>query len=86
MPGIRRKWQRLTRPEKRYRAKVTAQHNDGTSTVQTSDGRITRVRNQPGLNIPVDSYCIVSTGARAGELPVILRSAPSLTLSEFHNL
>lgn len=86
MPSIRRQWQRLTRPEHRYRAEVTAQHSDATSTVQTSDGRIARVRNQPGLNVPVGSYCIISTGARPGELPIILRSAPSLTLSQFHNL
>ena len=86
MPSIRRQWARLSRPEQRYRAEVTAQHADGTSTVQTADGRITRVRNQPGLNIPVGSFCIVTTSRQPGDLPIILRSAPSLTLSQFHNL
>jgi hypothetical protein len=86
VPSIRQQWNRLTRPEQRYRAEVTAQHADGTSTVQTSDGRITRVRNQPGLNVPVGSFCIVSTGRRPGELPVILRTAPSLVESQFHDL
>ena len=84
--SIRRDWNRLTRPESRYRARVTAIHADGTSTVQTSDGRITRVRNQPGITVPVDSFAIISTGRQPGDLPTIMRAAPALTLSEFHNL
>ena len=84
--SIRKDWQRLTRPEGRFRGQVTSINADGTSTVQTADNRIVRVRNQPGLNVPVGSFCIVTTGARPGDLPTILRSAPALPLSQFVNL
>jgi hypothetical protein len=84
--SIRKDWQRLTRPESRFRGQVTSINADGTSTVQTADNRIVRVRNQPGLNIPVGSFCIVSVNGRAGELPTILRSAPELPTSFFNNL
>lgn len=83
---IRKDWQRLTRPETRFRGQVTGINADGTSTVQTADNRIVRVRNQPGLTVPVGSFCIVSTNGQAGELPIILRSAPVLPLSQFVNL
>ena len=84
--SIRKDWQRLTRPEGRFRGQVTSINADGTSTVQTADNRIVRVRNQPGLNVPVGSFCIVTTGREPGDLPTILRSAPALPLSQFVNL
>lgn len=84
--SLRRDWQRLTRPETRFRARVTAINPDGTSTVQTADNRIVRVRNEPGLTVPVGSFCIVTTGREPGDLPSILRAAPELPTAEFVNL
>ena len=84
--SLRRDWQRLTRPETRFRAQVTALNSNGTSTVQTADNRIVRVRNQPGLTVPVNSFCIVTTGREPGDLPTILRVAPELPTAEFVNL
>ena len=84
--SLRRDWQRLTRPETRFRGQVTSINADGTSTVQTADNRIVRVRNQPGLTVPVNSFCIVTTGREPGDLPTILRAAPELPTAEFVNL
>ena len=84
--SLRKEWSRLTRPETRFRAQVSAVNGDGTSTVQTADNRIMRVRNQPGLNIPVGSFCIISTGREPGDLPTILRSAPNIPTAFFLNL
>lgn len=84
--SIRKDWQSLTRPETRFRGQVTALHPDNTSTVTTADNRIVRVRNNPGLTVPVGSFAIVTTGRVPGELPSILRSAPALPFSQFVNL
>lgn len=86
MTTLRKDWSRLTRPEARFRARVTALNPDGTSTVQTADNRVVRVRNQPGLTVPVGSYCIVSTGREPGDLPIMLRGAPALPAASFVNL
>ena len=69
--SLRKEWTRQTRPETQFRARVTSLNGDGTSTVQTADNRIVRARNQPGLNIPVNSFCIVTTGREPGELPSV---------------
>ena len=84
--SLRRDWQRLTRPETRFRGQVTRINADGTSTVQTADNRIVRVRNQPSLTVSVNSFCVVTTGREPGDLPTILRAAPALALSTFDNL
>lgn len=76
-----REFLRLLPRERRAFAEVQQIRADGTSVVQTPEGRIFRVR---GTGIPVGSKCFVFL--RSGRQPVLDGTAPDLPLSQFDNL
>ena len=76
-----RQFRSLLPRETRVFAEITAVRADGTSQVQTPEGRSFRVR---GTGIPVGSKAFVSI--RSGRMPELDGTAPDLPLSNFANL
>ena len=79
-----RQFERLLKTERRLAVTVNSVRADGTSVVETPEGRVLRVRNAPGLGIPPGSKGIVRT--RQGEQPVLEQTAPDLPVAHFTNL
>ena len=76
-----RRFRELLPTERRVFVTVTAVRADGTSIVQTPEGRSFRVR---GTGIPVNSKAFVKI--RSGQPPELDGPAPDLPLSVFVNL
>lgn len=76
-----RQFQQLLPRERRVYTEVLQVRADGTTIVQTPEGRQLRARGQ---GIPVGSNAFVFL--RSGRPPQLDGTAPSLPLSEFSNL
>jgi len=79
-----RQFQRLVGTERRAIVTVNSVRADGTSVVETPEGRIMRVRNAPGLGIPAGSKGYVRI--RPGSQPELFQTAVDLPLVQFTNL
>ncbi|MFW6024077.1 MAG: hypothetical protein ACOC8P_00480 [Dichotomicrobium sp.] len=76
-----RQFERLLPTERRVYAEVTSVRTDGTSIVQTPEGRVFRAR---GTGIPAGSKAFVLLPQ--GKQPRLDGTAPDLPMSEFTNL
>lgn len=79
-----RRFQRLVGIPREAIVTVNSVRADGTSVVQTPEGRIMRVRNAPGLGIPAGSKGFVRF--RPGQQPELYQAADDLPVTSFTNL